>query len=82
MTMTNAMAGFEPLPFEVKWSATTAVLYWAFLLVMQPQLVLTPGPTAIELVSRTWPVLVVAIVAAIPVSIVLSRAYWEVSKSR
>lgn len=80
--MTNGMAGFEPLPFEVKWSATTAVLYWTFLLVLQPQLVLTPGPTAIELASRTWPVLVAAIVAAIPVSVVLSRTYWEVRKSR
>lgn len=77
--MTHPMAGLEPLPFELKWSATTAVLYWAFLLVLQPQLVLTPGPTAIELVSRTWPVLVAAIVAAIPVSVALSRAYWEVS---
>jgi len=80
--MMTGMAGFEPLPFEVKWSATTAVLYWAFLLAMQPQLVLTPGPTAIELVSRTWPVLVAAIVAAIPASAVLSRIYWEVSSSR
>jgi len=80
--MMTEMAGLEPFPFEVKWSATTAVLYWAFLLVMQPQLVLTPGPTAIELVSRTWPVLVASIVAAIPVSVVLSRAYWEVRKSR